>query len=225
MEYRVISIGALSKHPLWSNDPGDRTAHATTVLISSGRMRLLVDPGLPAPVLGQRLAERANLSLDQITHVFLTNFRPAHRRGLEALGHATWWISEAEREAIGTGLVDQYQRVEGADPELEQMLKNEIATLQRCQPAPDQPAKHVDLFPLPGFTPGCCGLLLSLPRATVLLASDAVATMEHLEQGKVLQGAFDVAQARESLAEAIEIADWLICGHDNLVVNLTRRMF
>jgi glyoxylase-like metal-dependent hydrolase (beta-lactamase superfamily II) len=74
----------------------------------------------------------------------------------------------------------------------------------------------VDLFPLPGVTPGACGLLLSLPRTTVLVCGDAVATIEHLEQGKVLPSCYDTEQARASFAEALQIADLLILGRDNI---------
>ena len=39
----------------------------------------------------------------------------------------------------------------------------------------------------------------------LLVAGDAVATIEHLEEAKVLAPCFDIEQARESLAEAVEI--------------------
>ena len=45
---------------------------------------------------------------------------------------------------------------------------------------------------------------------------------DELESG-VLRGAFDVAQARDSLAEAMEIADVIVPGHDNICLNPTRR--
>ena len=83
----------------------------------------------------------------------------------------------------------------------------------------------MDLFPLPGVTPGTCGLLLTLPRQTLLIAGDAVATVEHLEQGKVLDRCHDVEQAKESFAEAIEIADVIVPGRDNLCLVPTKRGF
>ena len=72
---------------------------------------------------------------------------------------------------------------------------------------------------------GPAGLLLSLPSSTVLVAGDAVATQEHLERGQVLRGAFDVQKAQQSLLDAVEIADLIIPGHDNVVVNASRRGF
>lgn len=225
MDHRIVSIGTLSRHPLWDRPQSPRTAHATTTLIQTDRKRILVDPALPGEALKARLAERSGLGPADITDVFLTSFRPAHRMGLTLFDGADWWISEAERETIGLHLIGQLDQVGAADADLERMLKHDIALLQRCQAAPDKLAAQVDLFPLPGYTPGTCGLLLTLAGATVLVAGDAVATVEHLERGMVLEGAFDLEQAKASLVEAIEIADWIICGHDNLVPNLTRRPF
>lgn len=225
MDYRVISIGALSKHPLWDRPQPARSAHATTTLIQTEAKKILVDPALPAQVLEARLGERAGLGIADVTDVFLTSFRPAHRWGLAAFEHADWWISEAERETVGVNLIGQLEQVDASDGELERMLKQEIALMQRTKAAPDKLDAQVDLFPLPGYTPGTCGLLLTLAGATVLIAGDAVATQEHLNRGMVLEGAFDLQQARGSLAEAIEIADWIVCGHDNVIPNLTRRPF
>jgi len=83
MDYRVVSIGALSRHELWADSGPARTPHATTTLIRSGDKVILVDPGLPAKIITARLAERSGLEPGAITDVFLTNFRPAHRGGLE----------------------------------------------------------------------------------------------------------------------------------------------
>jgi len=224
VEYRIISIGTLSKHPLWPQAiAAERTAHATTTLIRAGDRTILVDPGLPSQIIAARLAERAGIGVDAITDVFLTCFRPAHRRGIEAFPKANWWISEAERESVGKYLIGLHQHAE--DEELEASLKTEIALMQRIKAAPESFAPQVDLYPVAGFTPGTAGLLISLPSATVILAGDALATVEHLEKGMVLEGAFNIDLARESLAEIIEIADWIIPGHDNIVPNMTRRLY
>ncbi len=224
MNYRIISIGTLSHNEFWGEKAPVRTAHATTTLIRSGERVILVDPGLPAPIIGARLLERSGLKPADVTDVFLTNFRPSHRWGLDAFEHADWWISEMEREAIGQNLLAQMQAAAAAgESETEQVLKQEIALLRRFKSSPDRLAEQVDVFPLPGFTPGTCGLLLLKMNSTTLIAGDAVPTAEHLEHGQVLRNAYDVEQARESFAEAIEIADVIIPGHDNLLLNPTRR--
>jgi glyoxylase-like metal-dependent hydrolase (beta-lactamase superfamily II) len=223
---RVISIGVLDAHPLWDERAPVRTGHATTTLITSGDARILVDPGLPAQILAARLGERANLAPADITHVFLTSFRPDARRALPAFDGAQWLIAEAEREAVGVPLVTRLQDAgSSGDEELAKTLKVEVALLQRCNAAPDRIAPGVDLFPLHGVTPGLTGLLLPQPRMTTLICGDAVPTVEHLERGIVPRWAADAEAAKESFLEALEIADVLVLGRDNLAVNPGKRPF
>lgn len=226
MDFRVVSIGALAAHPLWEEKAPVRTGHATTTLIRSGKRTILVDPGLPAPVIAARLKERAGIGPEGVTHVFLTSFRPETSRGILAFEKATWWVSQAEREAVGVPLVGELQAAAAAgDEELKSALELDVAVLRRCEPAPDRVAEGVDLFPMHGVTPGLTGLLLPGRSSTVLVCGDAVATVEHLERGMVLSNAADVVRARESLAEAVEIADYLVPGRDNLVPNPVRRPY
>ncbi|MBL8746984.1 MAG: MBL fold metallo-hydrolase [Phycisphaerae bacterium] len=226
MDLRVISIGCLDANSLWGEKEAARSGHATTTLIRSGDRAILVDPGLPAPMIEARLAERANLKAKDITHVFLTCFRPDVRRGLPAFESAVWWISGAEREGVGVPLIEQLRKVNELDePELSHALELDVAMLKRCDAAPDQLAEGVSLFPMPGVTPGMCGLVIAEPRHTTLICGDAVPTVEHLERGQVVRWAANVALAQESFKEAIEIADLLILGRDNLVVNPVKRPF
>ncbi len=156
-------------------------------------------------------------------------------RGLRLFDRAQWWIHETERESIGLVLAETLHRAaqqgDHATPEDEDepnpldALRQRVAQLRHCKPAPDRLAERVDLFPLPGATPGLCGLLLALPNHTVLICSDAVPDGQHLAQGRVLDDAANVDQARESFAEAIEVADLLVCGRDGMVLNPTKRPF
>ncbi len=234
MDIRIISIGTLANNPLWDERAPTRTGHATTTLIrtsgQSGELSILVDPGLPAQMIGARLTERAGLSPDDITHVFLTSFHPETRRGISAFPNAQWLISQTERETVGIPLAQtvaqlaqskQEHETRGAVlPEDEQLLMDQLITdielLSKIQPAPDSIAKGVDLFPLPGVSAGTCGLLISEPTSTTLICGDAIPTVEHLNAGRVLDGA-DRKQATASFSEAIEIADTLVLGRDNTV--------
>lgn len=238
-DVRVISIGAMSAHPLRNERSGVRTGHATTTLVRSGEAAILVDPGLPAPAVTARLEERTGLTPERITHVFLTSFHPETRRALEAFENAEWLIAEREREAVGVPIAESLRRLaesqraaDAAGEEFHEdqqamlrVLQRDAAILHRCKPAPDSLAPGVDLFPLPGVTPGLTGLLIVRPTGDVLITGDAIPTIEHLEQGKAPQNAADIDQARESFAEAVEIADLLVLGRDNMVVNPTRRAF
>ncbi len=223
MRIRVISIGTLAANDLWNEPAPVRTGHATSTLIEAGEARILIDPGLPAAALAARLGERANLAPDQVTHVFLTSFRPDTARGIEAFDQASWFISEMERETIGINLVEQVKRAhEAEDEELRDALGHDVALLQKCQAAPDTIAPGVDLFPLHGVTPGLTGLIISEPNTTTLICGDAIPTIEHLEKGSVLRSCFDIKKAQESFREAVEIADVLVLGRDNLTINPTR---
>lgn len=221
MDYRIITIGCLSHNDMWEEKVPERPAHATTTLIRSDDRLIIVDPGLPAQVIGKRVKERSGVDASKITDVFMTNFRPAHRRGLGAFPNAKWWISEMEREAVGQHLVHMLQQTD--EDEVKKMCEQDVAILKRCEPAPDRLAAQVDLFPLPGYTPGNCGLLLLHMNSTHLIAGDAVPTVEHMEKGKMLPNGFDTESAKESFIEAMEIADVIIPGHDNLLLNPTRR--
>jgi len=226
VDYRIISIGTLASHPLWGERGEVRTPHATTTLIRSGDRTILVDPSLPAEILEMRLRERCGFGPEKVTHVFLTSFRPDLRRGLRLFEGATWWISEAEREAVGKGLVARFEEArDEEESELADVMRSEITLLRRFEHAPDHLAPQVDLFPLSGRTPGSAGLLLTVPRYTVLVCGDAIPTSEHLEKGQVLADCASIEQALESFTEAIEIADLLILGRDNVVMNPTRGPF
>ncbi|MCC5785779.1 MAG: MBL fold metallo-hydrolase [Phycisphaerales bacterium] len=226
MELRIISIGTLSIHPNWGEGSPVRTGHATTSLIRSGDRVVLVDPGLPEQMIGARLQERAGIRPDAVTDVFLTRFHPEVWRGIGAFANARWLIGGRERESVGVPLASHLKRaMEEGDDETVEALRQHIAILHRCEAAPDRLAPGLDLFPLYGVSPGLCGLLIDEARHTTLICGDAVATIEHLLDGKVLRGAADINQAKESFAEAIEIADLLVLGRDNMVVNPTKRPF
>ncbi len=237
MDIRILSIGALAAHPLWDERHPVRTGHSTTTLIQTSDAKIIVDPGLPAPALKARLGERAGLTPDAITHVFLTSFNPECRRGIGLFDKAKWLIAEQEREAIGVPIAQSLARLaqnkelaEHAGEEFDEsqqtmfeVLERDVAELSRCEPAPDSIVEHVDLFPLPGFSAGLCGLILAEPSRTTLICGDAIPTIEHLDEGKVMPTCADRELAQESFKEAIEIADVLILGRDNMVINPTKR--
>ena len=220
----VVSIGTLAANRLWDERVPVRTGHATTTLILAGERRILVDPGLPGPILAARLSERINLTHADITDVVLTSFKPDMRRGIDAFSSASWWISEGEREGVGVPLIAELNRAgEAGDNELAGMLRRDIAILQRCKPMPDTLAPGVDCFPMPGVTPGSIGVLVLQKGATILIAGDGVATGEHARRGEVLPTCVDIEAAQSSFSEALEIADQIIPGRDSLFVVPDRR--
>jgi len=214
----IISIGTLSRNRLWNETEAVRTAHSTTTLIRAGKEMILVDPGLPGQILAARLQERTGVRPEQITAVFLTNFRPAHRAGLALFTKARRLIGEREQQSAHqhlSALIDQ-----APEEDLDRKtLQAERALLETFRPAEDTLTRGVDLFPLPGYTPGTAGLLVAMPALTALITGDAVPTQDHFLAGQILPDAADIQQAQESMAEVYEIADLIIPAHDNLFLN------
>jgi glyoxylase-like metal-dependent hydrolase (beta-lactamase superfamily II) len=218
LDFRVISIGTLAAHPLWGERQPVRAGHSTCTLIRVGPEVILVDPGLAEAALLQRLSERANIGPGEVTAVFLTSFHPDTHRGIGAFEKVPWYINKSEREAVGVPMVTALRHaIEHGNAELQEAIRSEVEMLERCREAPDELGPGVDVFPLPGVSPGLCGLLLEHPGATTMVCGDAVATVEHLQKDQVLPWAANIEAAKASFAEAVEIADWLILGRDNLV--------
>jgi glyoxylase-like metal-dependent hydrolase (beta-lactamase superfamily II) len=214
----IISIGTLSRNRLWNETAAVRTAHATTTLIRTGKRNILVDPGLPAQAIGARLYERTGLKPDSIDTIFLTNARPAHRAGLPAFPRSRVLIHELEQRAARTQLQSLIDDVPSDDLDRPTM-ERELALIESFKTADDKLAVNLDLFPLFGYTAGTCGLLVSSPLTSTLIAGDAVPTLDHFLAGQVLPESYDIKAAQESMAEVYEIADLVVPGHDNLFVN------
>lgn len=215
LDHRVVSIGTLSRNRFWNETQSRRPAHATTTLIRDGKTTVLVDPGLPPELIAQRLDERAGLTPEQIDVVFLTNFRPVHRRGLAAFDKAAWIMHEPEIEAVRGHLGEMMERARTEPDEVMKLVRDERELLSRVRPADDRITPNVHLFPASGATPGSAALLLAAPGRTIVVAGDAVITREYFEAGRVFEQVADVQAAQQSFAEILEVADDIVPGHDN----------
>ncbi|HET6430203.1 MAG TPA: hypothetical protein VFJ30_17435 [Phycisphaerae bacterium] len=222
VDLTIVSIGTLSSNPFWNEAPGLRTAHATTSLVRDAGRVILVDPSLPAPALLARLFERTGLAAGDVTDVFCTTLRPIHRRSIEAFPEAGWLCAEAELEACSSHLEAMAEAAGRIEREQEALVAEELRLVRRFAPAPDRLTPSVHLFPLPGPSVGSAGLLLAAPTRTTLIAGDAAVTREHVEAGRVWSGCADAETAKESLQEIVEIADLIVCGHDNLMLGPIR---
>lgn len=218
LRYRIISIGTLSKNRLWGETQPKRFPHATTTLIQDDTQTILVDPSLPGEVLAQRLDERSGLTPDQIQAVFLTTFRPVHRRAISLFANSSWIMHQPEIEAVRQHLEEMTQHAERdtSDTELLKLLEDERSILKRFEAAPDHVTRRVHLFPAAGPSPGSAGLLLAMPSQTAVVAGDAVVTEDHYRAGQVFEQAVMVEEARKSFADVIEVADEIVPGHDNV---------
>lgn len=215
VEYDIVSIGALSRNRLWNENEPRRAAHSTTTLIRDAKATILVDPGLPAELLTQRLDERTGFRPEQVDVVFLTNFRPVHRRSLTLFSKATWLMHEPEIAAMRAHLEEIDRRADASAGDVRRLVLEEQSLLSRIQPAPEKLTPAVHLFPTPGVTPGAAGLLLAAPTHTILIAGDAIISRGYYEAGRIFEQVASVEDARESFREVLEIADEIVPGHDN----------
>ena len=223
LNHTIISIGTLSRNRFWNEQEAKRAAHSTTTLIRSGSTAILVDPGLPAELLVRRLDERAGITPGDVDTVFLTNFRPAHRRALAVLSKSTWLTHEPEIEAVRNhltqmkrNLLDEGPGEEGqSEEEILRMIAAEESLLERIQPAPEKLTPAVHLYPTAGVTPGAAGLLLAGATRTTIIAGDSVITRDYFENGRVWEHAEDVEEAKRSFMDILEVADEIVPGHDN----------
>jgi len=231
VQFRVLSIGTLAAHPLWDERSPVREAHATTTLIEAGNRLIVVDPSLPPNILLPRMQSRSPVRCEAVTDVFLTCRNPALFRGISLFPSAQWWMHAPDRERLAQVGEEVSQRMEEEEGDAAEgsaararaeFVRLTLEVSRRVKDAPDRLAPGVDLFPLPGITPGMAGLLIANPSSTGLVTGDAVATEEHLAQGRILTPCEDMKTAQESFREAVEIADVLVLGHDNAVLNPLR---
>lgn len=218
VEYRVISIGALSHNRLWGESAVIRTAHATTTVIREGDRTILVDPSLPGPALAARFNERTGKSLSDVTDVFCTTLRPVHRRSIEALDGARWWAAGEEIQWYRGYISDLLDAAERPSPQDAAAARADLKLLERFEAAADKLSRQVQVYPLPGATPGSAGLLLTPATTTIVIAGDAALTAEHVMRGQVWKGCTDTEAAMGSLQEMLELADVIVPGHDNLML-------
>ena len=222
VEYRVISIGTLSRNRLWSESVPVRTSHATTTLVSDEGRMILVDPSLPPELLAGRFTERTGRDLSEVTDVFCTTLRPVHRRGIEALAHAKLWVSARELDAYREHLEGLRESAQRVDPQDLAAIEADLRLLERFNPAPEKFTKQVQLYPLYGPSVGSAGLLLTPPTSTIVIAGDAAVTGEHVCTGQVWQGCIDIEAASRSLSDMLELAAVIVPGHDNVMFSPTR---
>ena len=213
----IISVGTLSRNHFWNEKSARRSAHATTTLLRDDESTIIVDPALPPEILSRRLDERTGLQPSQIDTVFLTNFCPVHRRGLDLFRHATWLMHADEIEAMRCFLEDVCTGATARGEPVDELVEQEIELLENVQAAPDELTEQIHLFPTPGVTPGAASLLVLDNDRTTVVAGDAIINKEYFAHRQAYEQHSDAAQAVQAVAELIEIADRIIPGHDDWI--------
>ena len=194
IQWDVLTLGCITRNRFWGEEDTQvyRHAHCTSTLIKAGENILLVDPALPE--MDEILYARCGVHCADITHVFVTHHHSDHLIGIEAFGNAQWFIPPGELSALSAQRPDLHGRF---------------------TPATGQLLDGIDIIPLPGHTPGLCGLKFSAAQGTIIVAGDAVMRKDFFEHRVGYYNSMDFGQASKTIKYIAQMADIVVPGHDN----------
>lgn len=200
--FRIINIGVLSQNKFWGETRRMREdISATCTLLEVGGHRLIIDPSPRREALEKLLFDRAGLRPDAIDMVYVTHWHGDHLFGLRLFEHATWLMEEA-------GIAEWRESA----PEYRHLA-------DRFVPATGALPEGVELLPAPGHTSTLAALKLETPWGCLVVAGDAVMNREFLAAEEGYHNSVDFAQAADTIRRIKGVADLVIPGHDNVVLN------
>ncbi len=144
---------------------------------------------------------RTGLSPEEVTHCFVTHEHFDHQAGLNYFPRAVWLAAE---------------------PVANKLLDSPYVDGGRVRVAAGEFLPGVAVLPLPGHTPGLTGVAFEEGGLKWVAAGDGVMTRDHFtfETSAFEQ---DSAMAAQTIRELKNLADIIIPGHDNLIVNTCRQ--
>lgn len=208
LSYDVIVVGHLKWNPYFNekedNPPRGDPSTCTSTLIcgldDQGKAyRLLVDVTLrqSAEDYYFDLNRRTGLLPNDITHCFITHAHFDHQIGINYFPRAIWMAAMPVAEEL-----KESKHIDG---------KKVIGVEREFLPG-------VYAFPLPGHTAGLHGIAFECDKLRIVVAGDGVMTKNHLIHNTSMFES-DSAQAAETLRQLKDMADLIIPGHDNVIIN------
>jgi glyoxylase-like metal-dependent hydrolase (beta-lactamase superfamily II) len=192
----VITVGNLSRNRYWgeANDKAYREVLCTCTLIRGEGFRLLVDPSVADPGgMAKELNRRTGLALDDITAVFVTHEHGDHWPGITHFPKVPWYASEGVAEVLN---------------------KNPKFT-KKVEPAPQTLFGAVEVVPTPGHTRGHHSLRFDCGGQSIVIAGDAVATLDFWRERRSFFNAVDPELGAKTMDHLASIATIIVPGHDN----------
>lgn len=207
-DYDLIVIGHLRWNRYFgeseANPPRGQPSTCTSTVLrgadAEGRPYVLVvDPTLRESASDYYfdLNRRTGLHARDVTHCYVTHEHMDHQAGLAYFPDAVWCAAPPVAEALRDSPYIDGSRVRAVEGE----FLPGVATL-----------------PLPGHTLGLHGLAFTHAGKRIVIAGDAVMTKFHYAH-ETTEFEKDRALAAETIRHLKRIADLVIPGHDNVIVN------
>jgi glyoxylase-like metal-dependent hydrolase (beta-lactamase superfamily II) len=194
----LITVGNLSRNRYWGegDDRPRRAALCTCTLVRGGHWVLLVDPSLDDR--GQMHAElnrRSGLSLEDVTHVFVTHGHGDHHAGLRHFEKAQW--------LAGSGVAGELSACGKYSRGITPLAPG--ATLLGA----------ITVLPTFGHTQNHCSLRFDCEGLSVVVAGDAAMTRDFFRERRGYFNTVDAAGVARTIDHLAQVAQVIVPGHDN----------
>jgi glyoxylase-like metal-dependent hydrolase (beta-lactamase superfamily II) len=159
------------------------------------------------------LNRRTGLKPEAITHCFATHHHFDHWHGFKYFPRAKWLTGPGNRELIIAAVKDSAgtDPGDGLSPEIE---------AERIMEVSGEFLPGVATVPLPGHTKDLHGVAFMSGGKRILAAGDGVMTGYHFKarSTEFQSDSALVKTAAETIANIVESFDFVVPGHDNLII-------
>lgn len=218
LQWKTLTLGHLSRNKFWGESDAAQyhSVVATTTLVQTEEINILVDPTLPVEQTEALLQLHAGLGREDIHIVYATHYHGDHRVDADKYPNAKQYMSAASLQDAQAA-IEEVRQGRG--------VPAFVVGLEDFLPAPEQLAPGVTLYPLPGHTDGNTGLMLAASEGRVLLAGDTIMGEEYFCAGEGYWFNTSAEKTHISILRAAQDADIVVPGHGDVFLTEGRSKF
>ncbi len=218
LQWKTLTLGHLSRNKFWGESDAAQyhSVVATTTLVQTDDINILVDPTLPVEQTEALLQLHAGLGREDIHIVYATHYHGDHRVDADKYPNAKQYMSAASLQDAQAA-IEEVRQGRG--------VPAFVVGLEDFLPAPEQLAPGVTLYPLPGHTDGNTGLMLAASEGRVLLAGDTIMGEEYFCAGEGYWFNTSAEKTHISILRAAQDADIVVPGHGDVFLTEGRSKF
>lgn len=218
LQWKTLTLGHLSRNKFWGESDAAQyhSVVATTTLVQTDDINILVDPTLPVEQTEALLRLHAGLGREDIHIVYATHYHGDHRVDADKYPNAKQYMSAASLQDAQAA-IEEVRQGRG--------VPAFVVGLEDFLPAPEQLAPGVTLYPLPGHTDGNTGLMLAASEGRVLLAGDTIMGEEYFCAGEGYWFNTSAEKTHISILRAAQDADIVVPGHGDVFLTEGRSKF